>query len=75
MQGTVIATCVDAGAAIAAGEVLVKVESMKTEHSVRAYSAAIVESVLVSAGDVVNVGTLLVRLSAPTGAHPTREDA
>jgi acetyl-CoA/propionyl-CoA carboxylase, biotin carboxylase, biotin carboxyl carrier protein len=75
MQGTVIATYVDAGAAVAAGEVLVKVESMKMEHPVRAHSAAIVESVLVSTGDVVNVGTLLVRLSAANGAHLTREDA
>jgi biotin carboxyl carrier protein len=75
MHGTVIATCVDAGAVVAAGEVLVKVESMKMEHPVRAHSAAIVESVLVSTGDVVNVGTLLVRLSAANGANLTREDA
>jgi acetyl-CoA/propionyl-CoA carboxylase, biotin carboxylase, biotin carboxyl carrier protein len=75
MQGTVIATHVDAGATVAAGEVLVTVESMKMEHPVRAHSAAIVASVLVSTGDVVTVGSPLVRLSAANGTHLTREDA
>jgi acetyl-CoA/propionyl-CoA carboxylase biotin carboxyl carrier protein len=75
MQGTVIATHVDAGATVAAGEVLVTVESMKMEHPVRAHSAAIVASVLVSTGDVVTVGSPLVRLSDANGAHLTREDA
>ena len=75
MQGTVIATHVDAGATVAAGEVLVTVESMKMEHPVRAHSAATVASVLVSTGDVVTVGTPLVRLSAANGANLTRENA
>jgi acetyl-CoA/propionyl-CoA carboxylase biotin carboxyl carrier protein len=75
MQGTVIATCVRPGEVVAAGDVLLKLESMKMEHPVRAFAAAVVESVLVSVGDVVNIGSSLVRLSAATGANATGEDA
>jgi acetyl-CoA/propionyl-CoA carboxylase biotin carboxyl carrier protein len=75
MQGTVIATCVRPGEVVAAGDVLLKLESMKMEHPVRAFAAAVVESVLVSTGDVVNIGSSLVRLSAATGANVTGEDA
>jgi biotin carboxyl carrier protein len=60
---------------VAAGDVLLKLESMKMEHPVRAFAAAVVESVLVSTGDVVNIGSSLVRLSAATGANVTGEDA
>jgi acetyl-CoA/propionyl-CoA carboxylase, biotin carboxylase, biotin carboxyl carrier protein len=75
MHATVIATCVRPGDVVAAGELLLKLESMKMEHPVRALAAAVVESVLVSAGDVVNIGSPLVRLSAATGAHVTGEVA
>jgi acetyl-CoA/propionyl-CoA carboxylase biotin carboxyl carrier protein len=75
MQGTVIATFVRPGDVVAAGDVLLKLESMKMEHPVQALAVAVVESVLVSVGDVVNVGSSLVRLSAATGAHVNGEDA
>jgi acetyl-CoA/propionyl-CoA carboxylase, biotin carboxylase, biotin carboxyl carrier protein len=62
MYGTVIAARVLAGASVATGDVLVTLESMKMEQPVRAHRDGVVESVLVAEGDVVNVGTPLVRL-------------
>jgi acetyl-CoA/propionyl-CoA carboxylase, biotin carboxylase, biotin carboxyl carrier protein len=73
MQGTVIETCVHPGDVVAAGDLLLKLESMKMEHPVRALAAAAVESVLVRAGDVVNIGSPLVRLAAVAGAQVTVE--
>jgi 3-methylcrotonyl-CoA carboxylase alpha subunit len=65
---------VHAGDVVAAGDLLLKLESMKMEHPVRALAAAVVESVLVRAGDVVNIGSPLVRLAAVAGAQVTVED-
>jgi acetyl-CoA/propionyl-CoA carboxylase biotin carboxyl carrier protein len=67
MHGTVIETSVHPGDVVAAGDVLLKLESMKMEHPVRAVGAAVVDLVLVSTGDVVNIGSPLVRLSAAAG--------
>jgi propionyl-CoA carboxylase alpha chain len=59
MPGTVVRTPVKAGAAVEAGAVLIVLEAMKMEHSVRAPLAGVVESVLVAVGDQVNVGQVL----------------
>jgi acetyl-CoA/propionyl-CoA carboxylase biotin carboxyl carrier protein len=75
MNATVIATCVRPGEGVAAGDILLKLESMKMEHPVRALAAAVVESVFVSTGDVVNIGSPLVRLSRATGARVAGDDA
>jgi len=60
MPGVVVAVPVAAGQAVAAGEVLVILESMKMENEVRAPQAGVVQAVHVRAGDMVNGRQVLV---------------
>ncbi len=62
LPGTVLSVAVDPGVVVAEGEVLVVVEAMKMEHTIRAPSRAIVREVLVAVGDRVDAGDLLVAL-------------
>ena len=73
--GTVLRVPVAAGDRVAAGAVLVVLESMKMEHVVEAATAGVIDAVLVAPGDAVQTGDVLVRMSGSdeTGA-PVDED-
>jgi acetyl/propionyl-CoA carboxylase alpha subunit len=62
MPGTVVRVESAAGAAVSAGQVLVVLEAMKMEHSVRAPHDGTVAEILVSAGQAVDQGTVLAVL-------------
>jgi acetyl-CoA/propionyl-CoA carboxylase biotin carboxyl carrier protein len=61
MPGSVVAVSVADGAAVDAGAVIVAVEAMKMEHSLRSPVAGVVE-LLVALGDQVKVGQPLARI-------------
>ncbi len=61
MPGTVLSVAVAAGDAIARDAVVVVMESMKMEMSLPASRDAVVAEVLVSAGEMVELGRTLVR--------------
>jgi acetyl-CoA/propionyl-CoA carboxylase biotin carboxyl carrier protein len=65
MPGAVVAVGVSDGATVEAGEVVVAVEAMKMEHSLRSPVAGVVQ-LLVSVGDQVKVGQPLARITANT---------
>ncbi len=65
MPGAVVAVGVSDGATVEAGEVVVAVEAMKMEHSLRSPVAGVVE-LLVAVGDQVKVGQPLARITATT---------
>ncbi|MEL6892249.1 MAG: biotin carboxylase N-terminal domain-containing protein, partial [Actinomycetota bacterium] len=62
LPGTVIAVHVEAGQAVASGDVLMVVEAMKMEHKITAATDATVTTVHFAAGDRVDQGDLLVSL-------------
>lgn len=66
MPGTVVAVGVTDGEAVDAGSVVVAVEAMKMEHSLRSPVAGVVQ-LLVAVGDQVKVGQPLARIAAHTG--------
>ena len=66
MPGTVVRVDVAEGDAVTAGQVLVVLEAMKMEHSVRAPIDGVVEQVAVTAGQQVESETLLA-VVAPAG--------
>ena len=65
MPGSVVAVSIDDGATVAAGDVVVAVEAMKMEHSLRSPVDGVVQ-LLVGLGDQVKVGQLLARITATT---------
>jgi acetyl-CoA/propionyl-CoA carboxylase biotin carboxyl carrier protein len=65
MPGSVVAVNVQDGELVAVGTVVVAVEAMKMEHSLRSPVAGAVE-LLVAVGDQVKVGQLLARITANT---------
>ncbi|MGV1089467.1 MAG: biotin/lipoyl-containing protein, partial [Mycobacterium sp.] len=65
MPGTVVAVGVADGDAVEAGAVVVAVEAMKMEHSLRSPVAGVVQ-LLVAVGDQVKVGQPLARIAADT---------
>ncbi len=62
LPGTVIAVPVEAGQAVADGDVLMVVEAMKMEHKITAHGDAVVAEVRYAVGDRVDAGDLLVVL-------------
>jgi biotin carboxyl carrier protein len=60
MPGTVVRVLAEKGQSVAAGDVLVVLEAMKMEHSVRTATDGTVEEVLVEAGQQVEDGSVLV---------------
>ncbi|WHZ10730.1 MAG: Geranyl-CoA carboxylase biotin-containing subunit [Burkholderiaceae bacterium] len=66
-NGRVVRVAAQAGQALAAGDVAVVIESMKLEHSLSPRAAAIVAEVMVSEGQQVNPGQVLLRFEAPAG--------
>ena len=58
------------GQVLAQGAAAVVIESMKLEHSLSGKTTALVAEVLVSAGQQVTPGQVLVRFAAPAPATP-----
>ncbi|HNM86673.1 MAG TPA: biotin/lipoyl-binding protein, partial [Mycobacterium sp.] len=63
MPGAVVAVNVTDGAQVSAGAVVVAVEAMKMEHSLKSPVDGLVE-LLVAVGDQVKVGQPLARIKA-----------
>ena len=64
MPGKVVTVVALEGTAVAAGDVLVVLEAMKMEHSVRAPEAGIVKQLLVSEGEQVEADAVLAIVGA-----------
>jgi len=62
MTGTILAVKVEPGATVKTGDLLVLMEAMKMEYRLESELDARVVSVECKAGDMLDVGTLLVRL-------------
>ncbi|MEG5262978.1 acetyl/propionyl/methylcrotonyl-CoA carboxylase subunit alpha [Pseudomonas sp. JDS28PS106] len=62
MNGSIVRVLVEAGQQVEAGAVLVVLEAMKMEHSVRAQQAGTVVAVHCSEGELISEGTVLVEL-------------
>jgi biotin carboxyl carrier protein len=62
MPGLVVSVPVRVGQTVAAGEVLVVLESMKMENEVRAPQGAVIQAVHVAAGDFVTAHQVLLRV-------------
>jgi len=65
-NGKVLKINVQPGQAVAAGEAALVIESMKLEHSLSPRTAGVVAEVLVSVGQQVAPGQLLLRFAVPT---------
>ncbi|TPE53262.1 acetyl-CoA carboxylase biotin carboxylase subunit [Amaricoccus solimangrovi] len=74
MTGLVRSVPVEAGSQVAKGDILVVLEAMKMEHSLRAASDGVVQAVHCAVGDHVSDGTLLVEF-APGERQPEGEEA
>jgi len=64
MPGKVLKILVETGRKVSAGDPLIILEAMKMEHTMRAALDGVVEAVLVSDGEVVGPGQLLVQISS-----------
>ena len=62
LPGTVLRLCKNTGDAVAAGEVVMIVESMKMENEVVAPEGGRIASIAVAAGSTINTGDLLFTL-------------
>jgi len=65
MVANVIAIDVEVGEAVAAGDAVCLLESMKMEIPVLAEKPGVVTAIKVTSGDVVQEGDILVELSSP----------
>jgi len=63
MPGKVLKILVETGQKVSAGDPLIILEAMKMEHTMRAMTPGVVEAVLVSDGEVVGPGQLLVQIT------------
>lgn len=64
MPGKIIKTHVVPGNAVKAGDVIVVMEAMKMEYSLKAEADGIVQGVACKEGDQVTLGKILVQLAA-----------
>ena len=69
-NGKVVALPVAAGKALAAGDTVVVIESMKLEHSLASPAAATVAELLVAPGQQVSPGQVLARFAPATQGAP-----
>ena len=69
-NGKVVALPVSAGQALAAGDTVVVIESMKLEHSLASPAAATVAELLVAPGQQVSPGQVLARFAPATQGAP-----
>jgi len=65
--GTVLRVAVATGDRVAAGAVLVVLESMKMEHVVEAATPGVIDTVLVAPGDAVQTGDVVVQMTESDG--------
>lgn len=72
MPGKVLKVMVKDGETVEAGQPLVVIEAMKMETTLAAESPAVIKRVRVSAGQMVDHGTVLIELS-PAADSPARE--
>ena len=70
---TVLQVSVAPGEHVAAGTILMMLESMKMEHPVEAAAPGRVDAVLVTPGDTVQPGDVLLRFR-PTDVAPAKDD-
>ena len=68
MPATVVATRAEPGQGVRAGDVLVVLEAMKMELTIRAPRDGVVDAVHCRQGDLVQPGVPLVTMQAPRGA-------
>jgi acetyl/propionyl-CoA carboxylase alpha subunit len=74
MPGTVVSVAVRAGDAVAAGDTIMVIESMKLETTIAASRDGVVAEVGFAVGATFDKGAVLARLAAPDGApEPARE--
>jgi acetyl-CoA carboxylase biotin carboxylase subunit len=64
MPGQVLKILVEVGQRVSAGDPLIVLEAMKMEHTMRAAVDGVVESILVSNGDIVGPGQLLAQITS-----------
>ena len=69
MPGLVTSVKVKQGQSVKKGEVLIVMEAMKMEHSLRASDDGMIESLLVSAGDQVSEGVVLLKFGETDGGE------
>ncbi|WP_025995490.1 acetyl/propionyl/methylcrotonyl-CoA carboxylase subunit alpha [Pseudomonas viridiflava] len=62
MNGSIVRVLVESGQSVEAGTLLVVLEAMKMEHSIRAATAGLVTALHCREGDMVNEGAVLVTL-------------
>ena len=63
MTGKIIEISVDEGGDVEAGQIVVTMEAMKMEYRIEAPRDGVVEKILVEAEQLVDQGTLLVKLN------------
>ncbi len=64
MNGSIVRVLVESGQSVEAGALLVVLEAMKMEHSIRAATAGVVTALHCREGDMVNEGAVLVAIEA-----------
>lgn len=64
MNGSIVRVLVEVGQSVEAGTLLVVLEAMKMEHSIRADKAGIVTAVKCTEGEMVSEGVVLVEIEA-----------
>ncbi len=74
MQGTIVSVDVRPGDLVHAGQQLLVIESMKMEHVIAADEGGEVSEIVVSAGQTVYPGDVLMRLHPSVGGTNRRDD-
>ena len=62
MNGSIVRVLVEAGQAVEVGTVLIVMEAMKMEHSIRAAQAGVVKSLFCTEGELVSEGAALLEM-------------
>ncbi|AFN78059.1 acetyl-CoA carboxylase, biotin carboxylase [Stutzerimonas stutzeri DSM 10701] len=64
MNGSIVRVLVEAGQSVEAGSVLIVMEAMKMEHSIRAAQSGLVKSLFCHEGEMVSEGAVLLEMEA-----------
>jgi acetyl/propionyl-CoA carboxylase alpha subunit len=72
MPGKIVKVMVDSGQRVACGDVVVVMEAMKMEYTLKAASDGTIKSIQCVAGDQVALGTTLLELNAEVSAEEGR---